>query len=357
MKEEKKKWGLGSRGWVLTLYTFLGFATWLAFGNYPINVLNPKYEGMFGWNPTYTSVAYSVATLLVVIFQLLIAKRIAASNVKRSTLIFGSMTLVMGLAIALITNQPLFLLFFILFRIFGDTWALVCNGILVGQWFPTRKGTVMGVATFAFPLGGGFGLALFSALASKGTLIAFMPFLIFGLLAIVLAAAFLSDYPEQVGAFRDNDRTMTPDQAHSIMMKEIEQKQNSCWHGKNLFVCRDFWFLVIPSGLLLFASVGIMIQIISVLVSIDQTFFSKFGPLVLSGISIFACIGSWILGLIDTKFSTKIAIIIAGICMFLAGIAGAVGTIPFVLLASFFLAIFMGASSRLLKNSFSSCDF
>lgn len=346
MMEKKKNLGFGSRGWILTLSGFLAFIAWVAFGNYPQNVLTPMYVKMHGWNPTLTSTAYSIATVLVVIFQLMIGRRIAHSRVKRSTVVFGSITMVLAFILTFITNQPLFMLVLILFRIFGDTWVLVCNGILAGQWFPTRKGTVMGVATIALPLAGGFGLAIFGVLVQKGVFTGFLPFFIIGVLAVALTGGFLSDYPEQVGAFRDNDRSMTAAQAQVIMEEEIKAKHNSCWHGKNLFACSEFWFLVIPTGLLLFGSVGVMVQIVSVLTSISKDFFASYGPPILAGISVFACIGSWLIGIIDTRFGTKSAIVIAGICMLLAGIAGIIGTVPFILVASFFLAVFLGAASN-----------
>jgi MFS family permease len=98
-------------------------------------------------------------------------------------------------------------------------------GLLVGQWFPTRKGTVMGIATLAFPIANGllgpFAGSVFGPIGAMSAqhipfdpnqiiMKAFLPFFIVSIVGWLIGVIFIKDYPEQVGAFRDNDKSMTP---------------------------------------------------------------------------------------------------------------------------------------------------
>ena len=40
---------------------------------------------------------------------------------------------------------------------------------------------------------------------------AFLPFFIVSIVGWLIGVIFVKDYPEQVGAFRDNDKSMTPE--------------------------------------------------------------------------------------------------------------------------------------------------
>ncbi len=204
----------------------------------------------------------------------------------------------------------------------------------------------MGIATFGFPLSYGLGMAIIGIRVNKSTFVSFLPFLILGVIAIILVAAFLSDYPEDVGAFRDNDRSMTPEAARELMRQEKESRKNTVWTFRHLLSTRDFWFLVLPCGFLLFSTIGVMIQITSLLQSVDTAFYASYGALTLSMISVAACLGSWLIGVIDTRYGTKTAIIISGFAMLISGISGAIGTLASTLIAGAFLSIFMGAASN-----------
>ena len=75
---------------------------------------------------------------------------------------------------------------------------------------------------------------------------------------------------------------------------------------------------------------GFMVQIIPVLFSFGAALdvlavpnfvlMSSGANAVLFGLSIFACFGSWLLGVIDTKYGTKTAVFITSWIMLLAGV-------------------------------------
>ncbi|HIZ07980.1 MAG TPA: MFS transporter, partial [Candidatus Eubacterium avistercoris] len=230
------------------------------------------------------------------------------------------------------------------------TFAL---SILIGQWFPTKKGSVMGIATFAFPIGNGV-IGAFAAAAFKGgtphVAQAFAPFLIIFIVGLVIGAIFIPDYPEQVGAYRDNDANMTPEVAKAMMEEEIENKKTTVWKLNHTLTTRDFWFITLPAGALLAFSVGMMTQSNAIIATMGQAV-DKFGGFsgIMLMICIFGIIGSFVLGLLDSKFGTKAAMTLACIIMALAGLLGALSSperAGLMVGALICLALFMGAGSN-----------
>ena len=71
---------------------------------------------------------------------------------------------------------------------------------------------------------------------------------------------------------------------------------------------------------------------------------------VLFGLAIFACFGSWLLGVLDTKYGVRTAVFITSIIMLLAGVLGLINNTWCVVAATWMLGLFMGASRR--RNSF-----
>ena len=143
---------------------------------------------------------------------------------------------------------------------------------------------------------------------------------------------------------------MTPEMAKAMMMQEIEDKKTSVWKLNHTLTTRDFWFITVPAGFLLFWSVGTMTQTNAIIGSMGDAV-AKFGGF--SGIMLLICIfgivGSVVLGFLDSALGTKKAMIIACAVMLLAGIFGAAATperAGLLVAALICLAIFMGASSN-----------
>ena len=247
------------------------------------------------------------------------------------------------------TNLLLWQICYFLTCLIITIWATFPLGILVGQWFPRRKGTVMGIATFAFPITNAV-MSIFAKLVYKdgapNVFQAFLPFYIVCVIGIVIGAIFVKDYPEQCGCYRDNDKSITQEVANAMLRQEIENKKTTVWKIGHTLSSQDFWFITIPMGMLLLSSVGMMTQTSAILGEYGiASGSSQFSTMMLV-ICIAACFGSWLLGVLDTKFGTKTAILIAVIVMIVSGIFGAIRSISCLIVALICLAVFMGAASN-----------
>ena len=377
METGKKSIGFGARGWLLIVYQFIAFVVYTAFTNYPLNILSGLYDQEAGEaiSNQEVSTIYTLGMIVGVVLQLILASFVGKmKSIKWMGLVIGALGLIFSILVAVIPmygKNPVWAACYFLDNVFITMWCTFAIGILVGQWFPTRKGTVMGIATIAFP----FANAIIGVFASNvmgavdemlfipkvflgdysPVLKAFLPFIIAGVIAWIIAAVFLKDYPEQCGAYRDNDKGLTPEIAQKMMLEEIENKKTSVWKLNHTIISRDFWFITIPMGVLLMFSVGMMTQTSNILSvygwgSADSEIYgaqnaAMYGIIMLV-IAICGAVGSFILGVIDTKIGTKKAIVIALVFMLLAGVFGIIPNGGCLIIALICLGIFMGASSN-----------
>ena len=372
--QQKTKLGInfGFRGWMLLLFEVTAFVLFQSFTQFPLNLLAPFYGGA-----ETLSTLYTVGTLVGIILQLILASRVSKmKSVKSMTMLFGAITLVAALGTMLAAPGTLWLVFYFLVNVFAIMYGMFGIGIIIGQWFPTRKGVFMGIATFAFPLANGImgqvpnwvnlnGAydAAYGAGAAAGNFDsvthqpipnflagfdalsvfkAFLPFLLVGVIGWIIGLVFIKDYPEQVGCFRDNDKSFTKEKADAMLAVEIENRKTTVWKVGNTFKCGSFWLITIPMGTLLGCSVGMMTQTNTIIG--EGIAGLEFGA-IMGMVMIFALIGSFVLGLIDGKFGTKTAIVVSVIVMLIAGILGGIGGVA-LLPAIILLAIFMGAASN-----------
>jgi len=354
---EKKRLGFGARGWILCLYQFVAFLVYVVFTNWPMNALGDYYGGLGGTQNI--AMLYTIASVIGVVIQVIAAPHIGKiKNIKLVSIVMGAVSMAACLGVMLAKPGTAWKIFYFITCLVIIIWATFVVGILVGQWFPRRKGTVMGLVTISFPIAN----ALMSPLMSKALgmtyggapveaiapvlISGYLPFFIIGCVAIILAAILLKDYPEQCGAYRDNDRSMTPEVAKAMMEFEIENKRTSVWGLKNTLKSPDFWLITLPMGFLLVGSVGMMTQTANLFVKFGITAQdAKFGIILLIN-AVFAIVGSYVLGIIDTKIGTRKSMMIAVACMVVSGILGAIPTLGTNIAALWILGIFMGASSN-----------
>lgn len=343
--QQKKNISLGFRGWMLVLFQAIAFLTFVISTNWPLNMLTEVMPDVYGTADALVPL-YTIGMLVGIVFQLVLNPFIGRiKSVKNMVLVFGVITMVAWLGIMLLQGGALWMVAYFVACVFSTMYACFAIGILVGQWFPRRKGTIMGIATFAFPISNGLLGAFAGLIFRKGypdVFGAFLPFFILGIVGLVIGAIFIKDYPEQVGAYRDNDKSLTPEIAKAMMEQEIENKKTSVWKLGPVLKSPDFWFVTIPMGALLMCSVGMMTQTAAIIGNYPKLPFE--GIMVM--IMLVACFGSWLLGVLDTKFGTKLAILISVLVMLLAGIFGAIGSTVTMVIALVLLAIFMGAASN-----------
>lgn len=349
--QQKKSINFGFRGWMLVIYQFIGFLVFTAFTNWPMNALTDVYSPQ---NPQLISTLYTIAQVVGIGTQLILSANIGkVKNIKVLGIVLGVVSMVFCLGVMLIPPGTLWFVAYFLVSFIITIWCTFTIGILIGQWFPRRKGTVMGIVTFAFPIGNAlvspFAATVFGGFATKGrpdVVGAYLPYFILGGIGLLIAAFLIKDYPEQCGAYRDNDHSFTPEIAKAMMEAEIENKKTTVWTLGNTLKTSSFWTLTIPMGLLLMTSIGMMTQTVTIIGTLGFGSESKEFGMIMLGICVVACLGSYVLGLLDTRLGTRKAMLIATVLMIISGIFGVIGGMAGTLIALACLAAFMGAASN-----------
>ena len=344
--QQKTKLGLnfGLRGWMLMVFEVTAFVLFTVFTNFPMNMLADFYGGA-----QKLSTLYTVATLVGIVIQLILSGFVGKmKSVKPMVIIFGLIALLSALGVMLVPAGGFWLVCYFAVTVFSTIYATFGIGIIIGQWFPTRKGVFMGIATFAFPvcngLMGPFANTVFATMATlhrPNVAGAFLPYIIIAVIGWLLGLIFIKDYPEQVGCYRDNDKSFTKEKADAMLAAEIENKKTTVWKTGAVLKSAQFWLITVPMGALLMCSVGMMTQ--------TQTIIGSYGlpfETIMALVMVCALIGSYILGLIDGKWGTKTAVLISVIIMLLAGVLGGIGNTTAAVISIILLAIFMGSASN-----------
>ena len=350
--QQKKSINIGWRGWMLVIYQFTAMLAYVVFNNYPMNAL--AGSGLYGGQQKVSTVS-SIGIIVGIFCQIILAGKVGKiKSVKRLSIGLGIATMALSFLLMIIppSSETLWIIVYFLSSIVILVWATFTIGILIGQWFPRRKGTIMGIVTFAFPIGNALLTPFISAVTKPLTtggapniFGAYLPFFIVICAGLVIGAVFISDYPEQVGAYRDNDKSFSPEIAKKMMEEEIENKKTTVWTLGHTLKSPDFWLITVPMGLMLMGSVGVMTQTFSIIQVAYGATEAQFGMIMLAN-AVCACIGSYVLGLLDTRLGTKKAMTLAFIFMALSGILGAIQSFGTMVAGLMLLAIFMGASSN-----------
>lgn len=357
--------GFGARGWILMIYQFLAYIAFVCFTNWPMNALGSYYDPVNGTQGV--AKIYTIAAVLGVVIQVVASPFIGKlKSIYRLSIVMGVISIVACFGVMMCTPGTMWNVCYFVACLFVIVWSTFIVGILIGQWFPRRKGTVMGLVTIAFPVGNalmgiflGEAIGMSMGMAAQGVPAevmiaaiapvarkAYMPFFILVVVGVVLAILLLKDFPEMVGAYRDNDKSMTPEMAQAMTKFEMENRKTSVWGLGHTLACPDFWLIAIPAGFMLMGSVGMMTQTTNIFTSVGIDPTSAKFDMVLMINSIIAIFGSWLLGIIDTKIGCRKSMIIAVISMIIAGVVGAMGSQIAVIAGMWILGIFMGASSN-----------
>lgn len=345
--------GFGTRGIILIITLFLGFGTFQVFTNFPLNILADFYGGS-----TTVAMLLTIGTLAGVVTQIILSRFVGnIKSIKKVASVFAVIAIICAWLVAALPfyMTGLWYVFYLGVNYTVTIYALFFLSIIAGQWFPRRKGTIMGIATIAYPVCnaviGFFATAVYKPMEtgvsdSPAIFKSFLPFLILATIGVILFLTLVTDYPEQCGAYRDNDKSFTPEMAQKMLEQEIEDKRTTVWTTAHTFTNRDFWCASVVCGLILMCAVGTMTQSSTIIGSFPALNYT----IIMMIIAVCGAVGSWLLGVIDTAIGTKKSMIICVFLMVIAGVLGVaacrtgVGVLIIISLA--LVGIFMGASSN-----------
>ena len=311
------KSNFGVKGWIMILYLFLGFFLSTSLGSDLCNVFIPAFSEAKGWE---TAALYGIVTVsgIISVFAVIVFGLIIRKTGARTLALAGlAVNIVVMFLRPFVDTLWQYNLLFVLNNLCAQVVVYVSAGALTANWFPRKKGLVMGWATMGASLSTCCSSVIFRKLLSAGGLkLSFFCWAVIPIVMFLIALFFIKDNPEECGYNPDNDKNMTAEMAQKMLEEGKEYMRTSPWTLKKLFTTRYAWLVAAGTGPLLMLSVGIMSSIVS---RIQEVGFSIEQALVMMAISgVIGLFGSYFAGYIDTKFGTKKATMILYIWIIIA---------------------------------------
>lgn len=187
----------------------------------------------------------------------------------------------------------------------------VAGGTLVANWFPKKKGIVMGYTTMGHNLASAFYVQLVSILIGptvlqtigKGVVPIGIAAVIIGILGMIL----IRNTPEERDLNPDNvsDKVFQEEYDHSSV------NDDGGWTTGRLLTTKELWMAAITTGFFQICSVGVMSQL--VLRNVELGFSQQSAMNVMTILALGGVVGSWLVGVIDEKVGTKKTMVLFGI--------------------------------------------
>ena len=303
--------GFGAKGWVILILTFFSILMNSMIIYDSLNVTIPAgWAVRFGLqNPSIRYVFSTIAAWISVPGAILFGWLCG----KKSCKFAWGLALVLNAVVCLLWSfaqaSPVYLIFLCLANICGMGFNYIASLNVVSNWYPTKKGLAMGVVTIGFPLSATIATPLCTALLTNiGLNGIYYMFSVICLILGVLVFALVKDYPEQAGAFPDNDSSFDRALSDKLLAEGLEYQKTSEWQPKKFLKTGNVWKIIFPLGVMELFSLGVMSNFVPRMAQIGFDTAACTPMLACAGLV--ACVGSYLCGVMDQKLGTKRAIII-----------------------------------------------
>lgn len=347
-KKVDSKSNFGAKGWLLILYLFLGFFMSTSLGADLLNVIIPAFCTAKGWDPAgmYGFVTISgIITVLAVVVLSAAVRKIGPRNLAIIGLI---VSIIVSFLRPHVTTLGQYNLLFVITSICLQAVVYISAGAITASWFPRKKGLVMGWAT----MGAAFSTIISSLAFNKllvigGLQLAFYVWALIPIIMLLLVIFFVRNNPEERGFNPDNDQDMTPEMARKLHEEGLEYEKTSPWTLKKLLTTRYAWLVGIGTGPLLMISVGVMSSIVNRCVTVG--FSMEQAIITMSLVGVIGIVASYVWGLIDTKFGTKVATNLIYLWLIISLILNIIGSksMPIFIFSLVMFACFIGGSNNM----------
>ena len=281
-----------------------------------LNTIVPMMAEFHGWNQDVLLSISTPASIIALFACVLWAAFIEKAGLKKTTIITMVLAGISMIAYGNSVNIAMYAVSLVCIVTFINAFACNCGFAICANWFPTKKGIVMGITTIGMNLASALINWILSGLSGQFQISGALSVLggVVILLAILLGI-FVKATPEEAGCYPDND----PEIAALIKAEEegVKETEKVSYVGalKNKYV----WIFGLGAGCFGLATVGIMSQLVSYFMAARG--YELTGALsMLTIAAVIGMIGSWAWGVVDQKLGTQKACLMFGIWYFI-GIA------------------------------------
>lgn len=349
----------GLKGWVILILTFFSILLDSSLINDSLNVVIDVFAEKNQWDPNmlygFSTVTAWIAVVGAALWGVLSNKISLRWSWVVSLFITGIACLFWGNA----ASPVVYFVCLAVASVGGMGFCYICSLNVISNWFPRKKGMAMGWVTIGFPLSAAITANALGSIIPKGGLQqVYLIYAVASFVLGVLVAILVRDYPEQMGAFPDNNRKFDNEEAKKELALGLEYMKNSTWKPKKLLSTGKVWMIALSLGVMELLSLGIMTNFVPRMMQAGYVVVGADGavspdPLVFAmlGIAgILACFGSVGCGVVDAKLGPKKAIQITMVIAIVAIVLNLIPTTPTKFASLPFLAIMLGGAANYLVS-------
>lgn len=212
MKSEKVRYNFGTKGWIIILYSILllYFMTGMTVDG--LNAIVPGIANLRGWDHhTILSISTpaSIIALILTMFFGLFIQRFGLKRVTTITMVLASACMIWyGNATSIVS----YAISLTLMITFVNGFSTICGFSIIANWFPKKKGVVLGFTTMGMNLASAsivivltFFSKLFSANPMGNISHSITAIGVIILIVAILTHFFIKVTPEEAGLYPDNE--------------------------------------------------------------------------------------------------------------------------------------------------------
>jgi MFS family permease len=341
-KENHSVVAFGKAGWGTIIYCMAMFWFYVGFVNDGSNILAPAVAANIGVSSGTVLNCNSIAGVIGVVLFIIIG-RINSKVGARIT--SGACCILAGITYFIVGNAPNLVIYTIFMSVVVGcimSAGYIAGGSLVSQWFPKKKGIVMGYTTMGHNLASAFYVPFITVLVAsfgicKGVVLPAALSIVLGIFGLL----FIRNTPQERKMNPDN---VSDEQYQAEYASDDSGNGDGGWTVKKLLFNRSLWMVAITTGFFQICSVGVMSQMVTRNMELGFT-----QTAAVSIMTVLACIGvfgSFIIGMFDDKFGTKKTMIFFGIWYITALICNITETTIGMYLSIFMIGMAIGGSAN-----------
>lgn len=311
--KQKAKW-YGPKQIGMIIFTGVLMLLSACFVGGQTNTVIPYLAGLRGWDSNLLTVFNGLACIIDGA-GVLIWARLSRKNAK---LMAGIALIVMAICLVVFgysTNLPVVLITMLIMGLSSACFSSTCAMTLTANWWPTKKGIVLGWSTMGIVLMSvvyaPYIPSAYNAFGVPGTQLGLA---IITVIVAIICFIFIKNTPEEAGTTPDGLTGVDLAQAKEITKQLAEYK--SPFTPKKIFSSWNNWAVSLAVGLPLMVAMTYISTTIPALLSYGYSFGQATAVFTVGGIV--ALIGSWGLGMVDQKVGTKKAVLIYIVFIFVA---------------------------------------
>lgn len=354
------KSNFGKWGWSMIIYCAISYYISAALSTDTLNFYPAVFSALRGWGDTAADTMNTMAGLggwigiiAAVIFSVLAMKIGSRWMAVAGNIVTGIFCFIF----ALTQNFGVFCAMIILMVVVsGGVQVSTVPNNLMNVWFPKKKGLALGWASMGLPLCTATIILIMSAFVAKrgpeGIVTFYIIFGIINILFGIISIFWCKNTPEEVGCTPDNEPV---DPAEAKRQKEADERAAAALTTAAVLKDKNTWLIGFGLGFMWMTTLGLVSNFVPRLsmAGVDPNFAIK----MLTFAAVAGIIGSYIWGLIDQKFTTRVASMIYGVWYLIALLLMIFmnGSMPMVVLAALFVGVGIGGIGNLIPSMIGTC--